>query len=117
MKFWELVSIMRGQPEDLENLLRDEKWTQYACWYADLNRIVDEQDRGILDSAVPEELAFAAMERFRERFQVRNGYLCGCPQGAALSGSLSALETYKRFGGTAIEDTLERGSAKISELA
>ena len=113
MKYWELVSIMRTQRSALENLLRDERWARYRQWFADWDRLVDEQDREILDSTVQEELACAAMELFPDRFQVRKGYLHGCPIGVAPSDSLSALETYRRFGGTAIEDTLERGNAKI----
>ena len=113
MKFWELTSIMRTQREDLENLLQDQKWSQYRGWYADMSRIVDEQDRTVLDSIVPDDLALAALARFSDRFQVQNGYLYGCPKDDA-SVSLSALESYIRFGGTAIEETLERGSAKVS---
>ena len=113
MRFWELFSIMRTEQDAHEHLLLDKRWSQYRQWNADMSRIVNEQDRKILDSIVPDELACAAMDLFPDRFQVRNGYLHGCPKGTAPSNSISAIEAYKRFGGTAIEDTLERGNAKI----
>ena len=115
MKFWELVSIMRTQPADLENILHNEQWSLYREWLANWSQIVDKQDRQILDAMVPEELARAAMTHLRDRFQVRNGYLHGCSKSFVPSDSISALEAYINFGGTTIETTLEKGIAKFSD--
>jgi hypothetical protein len=113
MRFWELISIMRTDTEALQSLLRDERWVEHRQWYSDIRRLVCEQDRKILDSVVPEELARSAMAVSSHRFQLRNGYLYPYQVGDAPVAYVSALDIYLLFGGAAIEEALEKGSVKV----
>jgi len=99
MKYWDLFSIMRTERSALDKLLQDKRWVSQSY--------VDES------WTVAEDLAYAAMALFPMRFKTEDGYLFCCPPAHSPPDSLSALEAYKKFGGKIIEETLERGNARV----
>ena len=52
MKFWQLVSIFRDEVGILENELKKKEWSFYFDAYINLESIVKEQKRNILDMQV-----------------------------------------------------------------
>jgi hypothetical protein len=109
MKFWELYSIFRDDRETLRRLLAEEAVDPYLKWFDSLTDIVNAQDRQVLDAVIPERLAARAMQACKLRFFVRDGTLHFCPPGSVHEGQLSAFDVYHNYGGSVIEEVLEKG--------
>lgn len=119
MKFWELASVMRGEDPVLEAVLRQEEWRKYHEWYRAHDQLVDSQDREKLDANLPDALIRDVLGKARLKY-----YLDGTsfPEQSILRGrrvndadvELSALTAFERYGGMVLEDTLEKGSYRVS---
>lgn len=120
MKFWELTSAYRSELEVLETVLKNPKWQVYNNWYQSLNRLVSAQNRTILDSEIPKELARETAAKSQQKFlydpelkvlrKLSQHYDVG-----KLSQILTALEVTDRFGGHYIEEVFEYGSCRVKE--
>lgn len=113
MKFWEMESFFRGEKELLERVLRKPQWSDYLGRHRAFTYHVQNQHREILDESIPDELARELMQECKSRFVVGNDHL---RLATSESDTLSALETYNRFGGTAMEDVLEKGSFPLRPM-
>jgi hypothetical protein len=112
MKFWELVSIFGSDPAALASVLREPQWLTYLEWFRTFDQHVKLADRNVLDAEVPAELAERAMLLCTYAFCVRGGYLRLSVDHAP--HALSAIDTYRRYGGDAIEEVLEKGSFQLA---
>src|SRR4051794_22211748 len=116
MKFWELTSAFRGWPEMVRQVLALPRWRDpYLRQYEHLNRLIDQQDRGVLDAPIPLELSREVAARCPTRFvfdpasrYVRQR-LTESPLPAGLV-QMSAVEVHDQFGGSLIEEVFEKGS-------
>ncbi len=112
MKFWELSSVMGSEQDVLEACLRKPQWVGYYDWYVNLDKIVNAQDREKLDAKMPNALVRDILLRSTQTFFLHGGRLRSRPF-TDEDVKLSAVEAFDRFGGTALEETLERGSATV----
>jgi len=120
MKFWELVSAFRVSPEIVREVLSRPAWREpYGRWYEDFNRLVDAQDRGVLDARVPLELSreVARLSSLTFQYSPRHGTLReswseGMDPGPLME--MTALEVHDRFGGSVIEEVGEYGSFTVT---
>jgi len=122
MKFWEMVSAFRDQKTILERVLRNPRW-QADFWekYQDFERLVERQDRQTLDAFVPIELSREISAQCHElifHFNPEKGVLLKLVSGKALDDKhivMTVLAVHDQFGGSIIEEILEKGSANIEE--
>jgi hypothetical protein len=130
MKFWEVVSAFRDEPEILRAVFSSDKWRgDYLEAYLNLDKIIDRQDRQILDAPVPIELSREIAAQYPATYDLypkHKDWLSHEPV-CLLSGhspekileeeriELTALEVHDRFGGYAIEEVAEYGSCYVAE--
>jgi hypothetical protein len=119
MKFWELTSAFRSETDNLKSVLENYRWKKYQNYYENLNSIVAKQDRNVLDEEVPFHLAKEVCELSKLKF-----YLYYKDNPHCLSSyqqdtdqpfeELSSLDILIRFGGSFIEETLEKSTSEVT---
>ncbi|HAO09491.1 MAG TPA: hypothetical protein DCQ50_21465 [Chryseobacterium sp.] len=119
MKFWELTSAFRSETDNLKSVLKNDRWKKYHNYYENLNSIVAKQDRNILDEEVPFHLAKEVCELSKIKF-----YLYYKDNPHCLTSykqdtdqpfeELSTLDILIRFGGSFIEETLEKSTSEVT---
>jgi hypothetical protein len=113
VKFWELTSICRTQPDLVPRTAAEyPSWSQFEIWCRSLNELIASQDRDKLDSELPEEFVTAVLERCSETFFLGGDGRFRSHRMNLDDEQLSALETYSRFGDV-LEDALEFGSVRV----
>lgn len=118
MKFWQLTSIFRTEPHILNTVLSDPQWLLFQNAYTQFSTPIATQDRTILDAEVPAALARAVASKSQSRFRhypemklLRLFEPDFFPE--QVSQELNALEVYDRFGGSCMEEVLEKGSCVV----
>lgn len=111
MKFWELTSVFRDQPEVLKRVLKTRQETQLLEWIDDINNIISQQDRSILDRTIDDSLCVAILAEHNGMLYQSSKYLRTHPIENEIQ--LSFVEVFKKYGGSIIEETLEKGIAAI----
>lgn len=109
MKFWELTSVFRDQPEVLKRVLQIRQETQLLEWIDNINNIVSLQDRSILDKTIDDSLCVAVLAEHNGMLYQSSKYLRTYPVDNEIQ--LSFVEVFKKYGGSLIEETLEKGIA------
>jgi hypothetical protein len=114
MKFWMLVSVMRGEEKIIrEEAGRNPEWKYVVAWLDEFDNLVETQDRTKLDAELPNELVRASFGRSKIKFYLsKNGWLRSYRKSKS-DKELSAIETYDRFGGEAMDQASEYGSVKV----
>lgn len=118
MKFWELISAFRSETPILTTVFFDPQWHKFQTWYTQSSALINTQNREILDAEVPDALARAVASKSALRFWyypdmklLRLAKFDYFPEQARQM--LTALEVYDRFGGSWIEEVLEKGSSWV----
>jgi hypothetical protein len=119
MKFWELTSAFRTETDNLKSVLSKDNWVKFKSQYDNLSQIIQRQERLILDENIPFQLAKEVCELSKLKFYL---YYKNIPYSLTnwKQGTdepfevVSALDILLRFGGTYIEETLERSISKVS---
>jgi len=111
MKFWELTSVFRDQPEILKEFLQVHQETQLLEWINNIGDIVSRQDRSILDRTINDSLCIAALSKHNGMLYQSSKYLRTYPVENEIQ--LSFVEVFKKYGGSIIEETLEKGVSFI----
>lgn len=117
MKFWQLVSIFRDNIRDLRTAASTSGRQDILSWLDQYHDHVANQNRTILDAALPDELTRKLLEVCDLRFTIENGRLrliCSAEHSESAK-IIRATEVFDRFGGAAIEETLEFGSFAVPE--
>lgn len=120
MKFWQLEAICGKQP-GLFSLAaaQQEAWRHFGEWDRHFDKLVETQDRSVLDYSLPDEFVQAVLAVCSLTFYVSDdgGTLRSWRMSSA-DEEISALEAYRRYssqyGGGLLEDVLEKGSHPIS---
>lgn len=119
MKFWELTSTFRTEPHILDAVLSDPQWLPFQSAYTQFSTLVAAQDRTILDTEVSDALARAVASQSHLRFRyypemklLRLLEPDFFPE--QVNQELNALEVYDRFGGSCMEEVLEKGSCVVT---
>src|SRR5262245_11368906 len=68
MKFWELTSAFRLEKNNLVSVLSKPEWEKYRLHYLNLDKLVKEQNREVLDEEIPFQLAKEICELSRLTF-------------------------------------------------
>lgn len=116
MKLWELFSAFREEKRLLLTVLRRDSWRDpYLGYFEAYTQLVGEQRRDILDAAIPLALSREVTAGSGQRFFYHSGQ--HVVRLRAIAGDkhsiLTALEIHDRFGGSVIEEVLEKGSAYV----
>ena len=111
MRFWELVSTCREDPQLLQRLGSNPGWAQYLSWYGEYNSLVRTQDRSKLDAEVPDEACLAVLSGLSTPYYLSGGYVRTRPAGG--DEQLTAAEVFTRFGGSFLEEVNEAGLARV----
>lgn len=119
MKFWELTSAFRSETENLKTVLEKPVWTKYKSYFDNLDSLVKKQDREILDEEIPFDLAYEVCQLSKIKFWLyykrQPHLLTSSKQGTDEPfEEVSALDILTRFGGSYIEETLERSIADVT---
>ena len=115
MKFWQLTSITSENRDLIERVAKsDAAWSEYGEWASNLESIVQRQDRAILDRPVRNDFVFAVLNLFTRKMYVsHDGRLRSRSLGEG-EEVISVSEAVRRYGGDAVEDALEYGSAYVT---
>jgi hypothetical protein len=118
MKFWELTSAFRSERNNLVSVLSKSKWAKYKINFENLDFIVRQQDRTILDEGIPFQLAKEVCElsnlKFYLYFKFTPHRLTSYKQGDDTPyEEVSPLDILLRFGGSYIEETMERTMSEV----
>lgn len=118
MKLWELISTFRSEPHILDAVLSDPQWLPFQTAYTQFSTLIATQNRTMLDAEVPDALAQAVASQSRLCFRhypamklLRLLEPDFFPE--QVSQELNALEVYERFGGSCMEEVLEKGSCVV----
>ncbi|WP_295512708.1 hypothetical protein [uncultured Sulfitobacter sp.] len=111
MKFWELTSICRDEPDLLAKVLRGYSDQKYANWLDNMPNIVLQQQREKLDAVVPHELCEAALKPHKGKLY-KNGPHVRKNRLNPSDTEVSYFEVFRLFGAQFLEEVLEKGSAK-----
>ncbi len=119
MKFWELTSAFRSETENIKTVLEKPIWTKYKTYFDNLDLLVKQQDRNILDEEIPFELAYEVCQLSKIKFWLyykrQSNQLTNFKQGTEEPfEEVSALDILTRFGGSYIEETLEKSMCDIT---
>ena len=111
MKFWELTSICRDEPDLLAKVLHGYSDQKYANWLDDMANIVSQQQREKLDAVVPHELCEAVLKPHKGKLY-KNGPHVRANRLNPTDAEVSYFEVFSLFGAQFLEEVLEKGSAK-----
>jgi|SRR5579859_3108763 len=117
MKFWQLMSVCgaNGQPDlAAEKAEGDERWRQFAEWARQEAELVRLQDRAKLDHDLPDDYVEAVLSGLEHTFYVSsNGRWLRSMKFEEGDREVSSLEAYRRYGGEAVEEASEKGTAAV----
>lgn len=118
MKLWELLSIFRTESHILNAVFSAPQWQQFQTAYTQFSALIATQNRTMLDAEVPDALARAVASQSQLCFRyypemkllrlVEPDFF---PE--QVSQELNALEVHDRFGGSCMEEVLEKGSCIV----
>jgi hypothetical protein len=112
VKFWELSSVCRAEPQLMERLADKPEWAAFLEWSRRMDEIVDEQDRGKLDAEVPDDARLHVLNASHTTYFVSGGYLCS-QSFSPSDRRLSAAEAFNLYGGRSLEDAREYGLVEV----
>ena len=112
MKFWELVSVCRREPQLLQRLSENPAWAEYLVWVADFDRLVQTQDRSTLDSVLPDDACRQVLAGSTTTYFLSDGYL-RVTRRAPSDQTLSAVDVFDQYGGSRLEEVQEAGLVRI----
>jgi hypothetical protein len=119
MKFWELTSAFRSETNSLVYILSKPEWEKYKTYYDNIENIVQQQDRSILDEEIPFHLAKEVCEISQQKFFLyykRKPHLLISYEITLNEPfeEVSAFDILLRFGGSFIEETNERTESDVT---
>jgi hypothetical protein len=112
VRFWELISVCRAEPQLIGRLADKPEWAAYLEWYRDFQRIVDEQDRTKLDAQMPDDACLHVLSASKTRYYQSGGYL-RFRRFSPSDRVLSPVDAFKLYGGSALEDAREYGLVQV----
>jgi hypothetical protein len=112
MKFWELISVCRDEPELLERLADSPDWAEYVDWWRNERVLIVNQDRDKLDHQLPDDLCRHVLTGSNVRYRILQGHVRWAANDTE-EQTYRAIEIYDRYGGSALEEVKEFGSYQI----
>jgi len=113
MKFWELVSAFCSEPNLLDAVFGKHPDHGFSAHYTNFDALVANQNRDILDAAIPDDLFLFVATRSTQTFSLSADGTLRSAQHASTGQILSAIDVVNRFGGSVIEEVHEYGSARV----
>ena len=112
MKLWQLTAVCRPDSAALFATLSKPEWSEFAFDLERYNKAIDEQDRGFLDQVIPPELVEDVLQKTTGHIYF-DGEQLRSHQFSKSDQLLSFVEAYRRYGGAALEEVLEKGSLSV----
>jgi hypothetical protein len=102
----------------LKTILSKDCWTKYRIQFENLNKISQQQDRQILDEEIPFQLAREVCELSKLKFylsysDIPHRLTTWKPDNQKPIEEVSSMDILLRFGGSYIEETLERSYSEV----
>ena len=126
MKLWELDSILnwafniyngkhREVPIEVAGIKPE--WEYLASWFNELDAYIIAGRRDLLDSHIPVDFVCSVLNKVNKYCYLskKDGHLRSY-KFKSDDEPLSYLECFNRYGGTILEDTLEKGSYKVNAI-
>jgi hypothetical protein len=113
VKFWQLNTLGRDEPGLMERLADNPEWAMYVDWDRNINRLVDEQDRDKLDAEVPDEACIHLLSASKKKYYLSGGYL-RASRFSPFDRVLSAVDAFKLYGGSSLEEAREYGLVRVA---
>lgn len=118
MKFWELISAFRSEKENLNSVLDKPEWKEYKVQFQNIDEIVNQQNRKVLDKEIPFQLSKEVCEKSELKFylyyekkpQMITSWKKGNDEKFEI---VTPLDILLRYGGRFIEETLERSISEV----
>jgi hypothetical protein len=119
MKFWELVSIFRTEKNKIEEVLREQHWTEFLKSFEIIDDLIKNQNRLVLDQEVPFELVKEICNRSELKFwlyfdnnePILSSHKRSFDDKFELLRPIDIIERYNN--GSLMEEALEFGTVKI----
>src|SRR5262245_6288765 len=114
MKFWQLMSVARDQPNLVERLASSrDQWTGYAELARVFPALVKAQDRARLDSVVDDDFVAVVLGELQGHcYRAKDHWLRSWRMDAS-DEALSMAAVFQTYGGNVLEEVLERGSVLV----
>src|SRR5436190_11756234 len=120
MKFWELTSAFREEPDIIVQVLKQEKWKNYFEQYKRFEEIVQKQQRDILDEELPFDLCFEVADKSNREywlaFEAKPQVLYNYQPDIEHLEQLLPSEILVRFGGDKIEKAHEYSYTNVQPI-
>jgi hypothetical protein len=118
MKFWEFITVFRSENlhydiNIFEELLDLRHWEFLKNWYNNIDNLVLKKTREELDYMLPYDFCIEAFSRSQRKYYlIEDTYLTTChseyPEPSKPYIILTALEVFKRYGGSCMVEVQER---------
>ncbi len=114
MKLWQLASIARENGALMERVaLTRKEWKKFGEWCEHFNEFVKTQDREKLDYVLPDDYVVAVLAASDIKcFRSEDGWIRSW-QLSPGDLPLTAVEVYRKFGGSVLEAIFESGSVHV----
>jgi hypothetical protein len=89
------------------------EWADWLGWHRDFARLVREQDRAKLDFELPDDASVHVLSGSGRKYYLANDHVRVRATGAD-DRELSAVDVFRTYGGSVLEDVNESGLAKVA---
>ncbi len=113
MKFWQLLSLSKGQKGLIpEKASQREEWSRFGKWYEQADALITAQDRGVLDHPLPDDFVRCVLSDLPIVYYLSgDSWLRRVPR-APGDKPLSILDAYNSYGDL-VEEVWERGPIQV----
>lgn len=113
MKYWHLMSIMRGEQGIVESEFLKPKWTEYLVYFRNDHAIVINQERNILDKELPDELVKNVLGKSSKRLFISEKTKIRTYRVYDSDEEISLLKASELLSGADLEEAFEKTEVKI----
>ena len=114
MKFWQLTSIFRDEEDLLRQEFSKEKWYSYLRSFENLESIVKNQERDILDAEVDSDLLEKICSKSNKKlYWSKDKSRLYSYKNSDISNEISILEAISSVNHNSIEEAFEKSYADI----
>jgi len=116
MKFWQLLDIFRDEKLLLVEVFSQKKWRSYLPVFYNIENVVKNQDRTILDAEIDDELLKEVCSKTKKSiyFSSRKNVIYAYKSGYA-DIEMPLLDAITKFGHDSIEEAFEKSEADIGD--
>ena len=114
MKLWQLTSVIRNVEVMKIAAQSNQNWHEFVTWLENWATVVDTQDRAKLDYELPDLFVQTVLANSNLQCHLSEDGWLRFRKNSPDDQQITALQAFNRFGGRALEEAYEKGSAKVS---